>query len=176
MVVVVKDTVSMVLQIIYSTCKASLYWWIFWQCFLSVPWRISFLEFTTHVLFDTTHPLAPFHNAHASQHQLQQLSSASSSIRRLEPCHLLDTGLAFIEATRSTRQTHSLIIDILGQQDNGLRWMMVLVDTRQQGESIYLGEQVDTVLFYTKGWQGMHIKGEGTSSRCYLFYVDGNGQ
>lgn len=56
--------------------------------------------------------------------------------------------------------THSFIF-----QDNGLRWMMVLVDTRQQGESIYLGEQVDTVLFYTKGWQGMHIKGEGTSSR-----------
>ncbi|CDH60339.1 predicted protein [Lichtheimia corymbifera JMRC:FSU:9682] len=34
MAVVVKDTVSMVLQIIYRTCKASLYWWIFWAMFL----------------------------------------------------------------------------------------------------------------------------------------------
>ncbi|KAJ8651232.1 hypothetical protein O0I10_013301 [Lichtheimia ornata] len=42
-VVVVKDTVSMVLEISY-TCKSSLYRWIFRAMFLSVPWRISFLK------------------------------------------------------------------------------------------------------------------------------------
>ncbi|CDH56546.1 predicted protein [Lichtheimia corymbifera JMRC:FSU:9682] len=43
--VVAKDTVSIALEIIYRTCKASLYWWIFGQCFLSVPWRMSFLKY-----------------------------------------------------------------------------------------------------------------------------------
>lgn len=83
---------------------------------LTSPWRVLTPYNTRFCLRHThTHTLALFYNVPCSSLLLQQLSLASSSVGRI----YCTQAWPFMQATRSARQTRSLVTHALDGQDKG---------------------------------------------------------